>query len=328
MADAEHTEGTIQQASQAPDPGLSQGESGQHTEQAAPPTQLPLWQELGHSDAESLKKDYTTTRQRATTAQQEAERYKRELDEERQRRQDYENRIMAFANPQAQQPTYQDLQAAYEGYLNGDTTALTRFQQEQDQRQQRSIQEAVQSTLTTVLRPTQYAEKLTRDYPDLGKTDSPLYQALWQAYDAFAGDPETQLLYGELLNDKLAMRDAPSPDGSYTKPVNLRLAHVLAGRLEAQLAREQLTRARQEGRVEEAQRRSAASGEPPGGRRETTSEPDPWEALSEAERRSIENLVAQGITPAGWPRVQDLGRRKQAFARHLYERRQKRAGAA
>ena len=328
MAEPEQTEHPSTTTTPAESTSSQETSSQQAESTSSQVTQLPLWQELGHSDADSLKKDYTTTRQRATTAQQEAERYKRELDEERQRRQEYENRILAFANPQAQQPVYQDLQAAYEGYLNGDQTALTRFQQEQEQRQQRSIQDAVQSTLTTVLRPTQYAEKLTRDYPDLGKTDSPLYQALWQAYDSFASDPETQLLYGELLNDKLALRDAPSPDGSYTKPVNLRLAHVLAGRIEAQLAREQLIKARQEGRTEEAQRRSAASGEPPGGRRESASEPDPWDALSEPERRSIENLVAQGITPAGWPRVQDLGRRKMAFARHLYERRQKRAGAA
>jgi hypothetical protein len=110
--------------------------------------------------------------------------------------------------------------------------------------------------------------------------------------------------------------------------VNLRLAHVLAGRIEAALAKDALTKARQEGRVEEAQRRSAATGEPPGGRRETPSEPDPWDTLDEAERRGIELMIARGVTPPGWPRVQDLSRRKQAFARHVYERRQKRAGAA
>ena len=275
--------------------------------------ETPLWQELGYETPDQLKSTHARYKQQlrgsaqeAKRLRDEADRYKREADEWR-------------ARSQPQQPTtpqprqFNNLQEAYDAYLDGDATALARYDASQETR----IQNAVLSTLSTAVRPNQYSDMVVSEFADLSKPDSALYAAVYDAYDAYASDPRWKLMYSD---DPLAVREAHAPDGVGSKKVDMRIVYQLANKLSAQIARE-------EGRKEEAQRRAAAGGSTRGGGRTSDVTPDPWNQISASEQRAIDDLVTRGITPPGWPQVQDHSKRKLAFARHIVERRHKRSVA-
>lgn len=295
--EVESTSATADNVETSPDTSESTS-----TEERAP----ELWTELGYANPDELKQTHTRYKQQIAGSQQEVQRLRDEIagrDREigawrAQQQQGQQQGTQQGGGQQAQPTQFRTVQQAYEAYLDGDATALERW----DQGQQARIQQAVVSTLQTAVRPNQYSDMVVSKYPDLAKPESALYKAVYERYASYAADPRWALHYQQ---DPLAVREANAPDGSGSQRVDMRIVDHLANEIRYEMARD-------EGRKDEARRRGAAGGSSPtaSGGTPTNTEPNAWALMSSAEKAEIEHQIAARQLPDDWPKSKEAVAKK------------------
>ncbi len=129
-------------------------------------------------------------------------------------------------------------------------------------------------------------------HPDLKDRTSPLYQAIWEQYDAFATDPINQLLYP---NDPRVMIPLGAPDGMGEKQMDGRILRQMVSDLRVQ-------HERQEGRREATRATVVGTVGSGNGRSATSRTVEAVDLLTQGERDEIINLQAQKAWPKDWPK--------------------------
>jgi hypothetical protein len=135
----------------------------------------------------------------------------------------------------------------------------------------------------------------------MGDTSSPVYNTVFNTYDAYANDQTNQLMYP---SDPKFNVTIYSPDGTQSKVVDARIVRVLASDVKMQMG----IRGTQQ----------ASVGQTQGGRGATTSLPanravEAIELLTQAERDEIVSMQQQRAWPSTWPKD------PKAAARHIFD---------
>jgi len=211
-------------------------------------------------------------------------------------------------------PTYTpgQLKSALEKWLNGDDADLAVVEQ--------AFARLTPSQAATVMQPDDF-KKLVRDelvelgkrssaqnivgsrHPDLANPQSELSRAVYEAYDNYAADGATQLMYARDPKFEVPML---GPDGGQ-KMVDARIVDRLAADM-------RLRGAAQEGRRQEQQAQATGSVQGGSGRATTTPQRaiEAIELLTEGERR----LLADPKIRKGWP---EIPADPKAAAKFLYD---------
>lgn len=285
------------------------------------PAEAP-WTAKGYKTWGEVDQTIERHKQAITGSQQEANRLRTEAQQARQaleqREQQFQTLLTVLGGKTADSaPQALNLEQAWDAYLNGDKDAVRRYEAQlrQPSLTPEALQQQVVGVLQTVFRPTQYTDAVARNHPELNNPQDPLFQAVWNRYDTMAADPTIAVKYAP---DPAAVRTYTGPDG-ITRQVDLRVVDDLAWRVKAEQAREQ-------GRKDELDRQRLPTIPGPGSAPKAAEKAvDYWQAISEADRRGIDQALATGLRVPGWPDVADPSKRRTAWAKHMYERKQKRA---
>lgn len=328
-------DGTQLDGTRAPD-NPSSVDPTETPKETTPAEPSPLWKELGYESAEALKTGVERLKTQNHGAAAEVNRWRTEAEKTRQDHAALQGRFDAFqtvlagsqsAGQQARDSGH--FSENLDAWLRGDADAAThlntlfqRMTTKIDELEEKANPEKLLATWTAqvnqAVRPKQLESALVQRYPDLGNNQSPLYKAVWSRLGEITNDPEYATMFGP---DPAAVLQVTGPDGYETRPVDLRLARMLAAEETAKLARQQ-------GANEEATRKNAPTVEPSGGRPAVATERDPWEQLTPQERESVDVVIQRGVVPAHWPQVADPAKARKAIAKYIVDRRKKRAEVA
>lgn len=270
------------------------------------PAEAP-WTAKGYKSWDDVDQTIERHKSAITGSQQEANRLRTEAQDAKRalesREAQFQTLLTALGGKaQDTSPQPLSLDQAFDGYLNGDKEAVSRYERQlrQPSLTPEALQQQVVSVLQTALKPAQYADAVARNHPELNKPDDPVFQAVWQGYDQAAADQSTALMFAP---EPSAMRTYTGPDG-VTKHIDLRIINQLAWQVKA-------GRAREDGRKEELDRQRSPNLPGPGAPPSSNGDSDPL-LLTPDERRFIrENMKS---LPPEW------GKTPEAVMKHKWEK--------
>jgi hypothetical protein len=226
----------------------------------------------------------------------------------------------AGASPAPQEtappPSYQrgKLKTALQKWLNGDESDLDAVEEDfgrmatiprsapaPEPIKHADLQALIRSELREIGTNEVVRQSVATVHPEMGDTSSPVYNTVFNTYDAYANDQTNQLMYP---SDPKFNVTIYSPDGTQSKVVDARIVRVLASDVKMQMG----IRGTQQ----------ASVGQTQGGRGATTSLPanravEAIELLTQAERDEIVSMQQQRAWPSTWPKD------PKAAARHIFD---------
>ncbi len=220
-----------------------------------------------------------------------------------------EGHVAATAAPKTQEtkPTTGlpkgKLGSALKKWLDNDETELNEIEEYLDNARsgRRSEPEDIEAVVTRTLQKFGTKSTLTtqigKAHPEMADTNSPLYGAVFDNYDAYANDPDNRVFFPK---DEQFMVSVPSPDGNGVKSVDARIVRQLAAELKAQGNLHEDNRQQRE-------TRAASFGAVQTGNGRTTGAPrsrnvEAIELLTQGERDEMQNLKMMKAWPKEWPK--------------------------
>lgn len=158
------------------------------------------------------------------------------------------------------------------------------------------IEQVVTKTLQKFGTKSTLQSQIGRAHPEMGDEKSALYGAVFDQYDAYAGDPGNRLFFPE---DESFMVPVPDPDSGRQKLMDARIIRQLAAELKAQGNLSQDHRQQRETRSAGFGTAQNGNGRVTGTQRNRNVEA--IELLTQGERDEIANLKMMKAWPKSWP---------------------------
>lgn len=285
------------------------------------PAEEPTQPDPRDTELTNLRQQNERLRQQVSGSSQEARRLSDENRRTAERLARLEGALDARTQPTPQEPaqprfTRGQFKSALQKWINGDETdldmveeALVRLSDPARTHtpagpaplSQEQIEALVNNRLTELGTSEVVRSSVTRAHPEMADSSSPVYGAVWNAYDAYIADQATQIMYPP---DPRFQVTIYSPDGTETKTVDARIVRQLASDVKLTMGTRQQTQ--------------NGIGQAQGGRGTVTASRQnaPVEALdllTQAERDEIVSMQNQKAWPSSWPR--DL----KAAAKHIWD---------